>query len=739
MKKICFILCCMILFEGEWLNAQCQLIKSGFSEVFVDEFNDLNYSLERWDFKPGEWCIPCDDPNTPGTVNECPCDDQNTPNIIETCSGHVFDPNQVEISSGMLRLKCNKISPGIPTSCGVKQFKTGMIESKVAYPSAAMAIPKQNKYTLFEARILWPQGSTGIYPAFWMFGGGGEIDIAEFHGTHFVPAFIPGCHRTWQVDPSFNTEWHTYAVAWRLRDGASQTYKTTFFLDGKELWTQDVTQSNLNKGYHVILSNFCWNWAILENDFNEMLVDYVRVYESSHENVEAFKAEYFNLLNNTNAACHSREYSMDVGEDNQVFFNNNGWMYNYYYQGGPNGQWHLGPLASWNQNEVINGDVKVGPGNIVYFRGQDAKLHKYEWIQPGSWQHSIIPFIENESISHKEGSIAVGFGNQSPKLACALSTGRILVYQNNTWVLVNLPIWFSSTGIFKGDLTISGKYIYYRGADDKLYCCYYNGGNWTTRLVTDAFLQNIIVRNQPGSIVSSRVDNEAEQCFVIDANGWVRTVYVTGPDIWGYGFCTTSFDPNEVASSGSNLIVINDSERRLYYKSPAGDLRFYHFTGSGINGWHPGVIAPCDNANISPISNNIRTGVRNQIFYRDQNGYIKNVFWRCCESLNDCGARSPIFRADDDKNQSSIQIIDNNTDDRFSIHPNPTSNYFYISDTNNEELHVTIYDSQGKFIYVNEKYSNDTPIAIKDYPSGLYYLKIISGQVSSVLKILKVQ
>jgi hypothetical protein len=214
MKKICFIICLLVPFMEQSLNAQCQLIKSGFSEVFVDEFNRLSYSLEHWDFKDGEWCTGADG-----------CDDPNTPNIPETCNGNYFSPNQVEISGGILHLKSNKISPGMTTSCGVKHFLSSQIDSKVSYPSAAMAPAKQTKYTLFEARVLFPQGSTGIYPAFWMFGGGGqEIDIFEYHETHFTPAFFDGptwpvaCHREFQVDPDFNSKWHTYAVAWRVRE-----------------------------------------------------------------------------------------------------------------------------------------------------------------------------------------------------------------------------------------------------------------------------------------------------------------------------------------------------------------------------------------------------------------------------------------------------------------------------------------------------------------------------------------
>lgn len=64
--------------------------------------------------------------------------------------------------------------------------------------------------------------------------------------------------------------------------------------------------------------------------------------------------------------------------------------------------------------EYIAGDVVVGEGIQLFYRGTDGKIHTYYW-SAGSWHHDWLTGWNNpgyENVSAVPGSIAVGNGNQ---------------------------------------------------------------------------------------------------------------------------------------------------------------------------------------------------------------------------------------------------------------------------------------------------------------------------------------
>lgn len=176
---------------------------------------------------------------------------------------------------------------------------------KCKYTSARLITKKkfEQKYGRFEARIKIPKGQ-GMWSAFWMLGDNidkvgwakcGEIDIMEnigrepktVHGTIHGPGYegAKGIGSPYKLsgDSVFADDFHIYAVEWKEK-------KIEFFVDEKLY--QTLTPKNLPKGEKWVYDHpffLLLNLAIggewggnpdKTTIFpQEMLVDYVRVYE----------------------------------------------------------------------------------------------------------------------------------------------------------------------------------------------------------------------------------------------------------------------------------------------------------------------------------------------------------------------------------------------------------------------------------------------------------------------------
>ena len=83
---------------------------------------------------------------------------------------------------------------------------------------------------------------------------------------------------------------------------------------------------------------------------------------------------------------------------------------------------------------------------------------------------------------------------------------------------------------------------------------------------------------------------------------------------------------------------------------------------------------------------------------------------------------------------------DNNS---ISVFPNPASNYFIIrySSTTTENVHAILYNMSGKAVWtsgaINGSALNGQKVAVSQFASGLYYLKIMDekGAIQSVIKV----
>ncbi len=200
--------------------------------VFEDEFNGTQIDQNKWYtyFGYGDRCHG-DEPQ-------------------------VYLDNNVTVNNGILTLLF-KEQPGNYGTCGGttkwRQYSSGMVYSKSTY-----------LYGIFEAEIKIPSG-TGYWPAFWLWGTGGEIDIFEFYddetapelSTHKWPSDVHHRCTYTHKGVDYSNDYHTYTAYW-------DPYFVAFYIDGDLkyvhwLWytilgQSGITCNNLEAFHEYILS-----------------------------------------------------------------------------------------------------------------------------------------------------------------------------------------------------------------------------------------------------------------------------------------------------------------------------------------------------------------------------------------------------------------------------------------------------------------------------------------------------
>ena len=197
--------------------------------------------------------------------------------------------NLVHDGEGALRIIAREEEYSVGDVVG--DFTSGRIESRQSF-----------RYGRIEARVKAPAG-TGLWSAFWLLGnfeGGlqwpavGEIDIFELvedaselfstvHGSD-IDGNIWHRQNKLTAEESWANDWHVYAVDWSRESVA-------FSVDGDEYYRVNRDELKewelwpFDRSSHIILNVAVGgSWPAPPNDSSvfpaEMLVDYVRVYDS---------------------------------------------------------------------------------------------------------------------------------------------------------------------------------------------------------------------------------------------------------------------------------------------------------------------------------------------------------------------------------------------------------------------------------------------------------------------------
>lgn len=221
---------------------------------------------------------------------------------LHDVGGHGWGNNQLEFNTDRVENVKHDGNGSLVITARKEDYGTN------SYTSARIKTESKfdTKYGRVEARIRLPKGQ-GIWPAFWMLGANfsevgwpecGEIDIMEFRGqeTDTVqsslhgPGYsggspISGVFRNKEI--SFADDFHIFAVDW-------DPSRFTFWVDDQiiNVINSDVVRARGNWVYShpfFIILNVAVGGAYVGDPDDsttfpqEMLVDYVRVYERSQK------------------------------------------------------------------------------------------------------------------------------------------------------------------------------------------------------------------------------------------------------------------------------------------------------------------------------------------------------------------------------------------------------------------------------------------------------------------------
>lgn len=255
-----------------------KLAKSGWKMIWADEFEEAEISSGNWSHEVNCWG---------GGNNEEQC--------------YVDDSKNSFIDDGMLHIVALADNPPAPEG------------ESMPYSSARLVSRNKAdfKYGRFEARIQLPVGQ-GLWPAFWMlpsddeYGGwaaSGEIDIMEavnlspsansVHGTlHYGGSWPMNTHTGQAYHPPeyAGSTFYKYAIEWE--EGAIHWFVDDVHYQTQTEWHTDNGSfpAPFDQKFFLILNVAVGgNWPGTPNGATsfpqEMLVDYVRVYECSLDTV----------------------------------------------------------------------------------------------------------------------------------------------------------------------------------------------------------------------------------------------------------------------------------------------------------------------------------------------------------------------------------------------------------------------------------------------------------------------
>jgi hypothetical protein len=225
-------------------------VDASYKLIFYEEFTADALRTDRW------------------TPNWLGCPKCITPPVNVSREFAAYDPAQVRVSNGKLRLRV-KSSP-VTINSRTYPYRSGMVQShgKMEFT-----------YGYFEARIRLP--ASGVtnkianWPAWWIDGHkwptDGEVDVVEglegaacyhFHSSAGSPG---GC------SAKTFTGWHVYGALW-------EPGKLTYYYDGKVVGTIDrgVTSSPM----YLILNYAVGSYGGAIRVPTHMAVDYVHVYSN---------------------------------------------------------------------------------------------------------------------------------------------------------------------------------------------------------------------------------------------------------------------------------------------------------------------------------------------------------------------------------------------------------------------------------------------------------------------------
>jgi len=228
---------------------------TNYQLVFDDEFNGTSIDASKWN-QVGPWGLP----------------------VASPWSGHFTYPSfsgnfsNVSEANGLATITIHNTGggPGGTWTGGVLSTNTA----------------KYFTYGFFEARVKLPAAGNGIWPAFWLVGGNGEIDIMEFFGydATTIPQTLMPQHQVRSSNADWTQDYHLFQALWTPT-------RVTFYIDNVQTGSFASPAVTIPAQPMTMILNFdVGPWAgsnppsyLYPNSSTPttaaMNIDYVRVYQ----------------------------------------------------------------------------------------------------------------------------------------------------------------------------------------------------------------------------------------------------------------------------------------------------------------------------------------------------------------------------------------------------------------------------------------------------------------------------
>lgn len=242
-------------------------------------------------------------------------------------------------------------------------------------------------------------------------------------------------------------------------------------------------------------------------------------------------------------------------------------------------------------------------------------------------------------------------------------------------------------------------------------------------------------------------ENSAFSAGALGADGSSSPVLVnctvtnnTSTDV-GAGLYTGSYNADGTASNEPILINCIVIGNHATWGGPV-DLRIWHddyfyvshsILGTGFTSFGSGILYnnPTFNSDYSltQSSAGVDAGVTSDVL--DPGNYIPTI-----DINGNVRDSNPDMGCFEYKNNTGISFA-KNTNSQFDIYPNPSSDFFTIKNSGNNDktYQMVIYDNIGKAVF-SEKVKNESRVNISDLRSGIYVVTLTDGKQQNSQKLI---
>jgi beta-glucanase (GH16 family) len=758
--------------------AQSKLDLSSYHVAFEDNFNYASHadlvSNSPWKFTPSGYLTLI------GNASE----------------DEYYDASAASVANGYLTLQATPLATPFDytytynnvTTTKTLHYKSGWIEFKDNYVGDLFPCNGQPAgtcggwshgytYGIFEVRCKLAPG-LGTWPAFWLYNGPTEIDVFEgyddkrklYNNIHYNPdqatidanpGLRRGCQNMFekQGGADLTQEFHNYAVAWTPQ-------KVTFFFDGREIRSVDNTVANGIPTFGVpatIIANLAinntadstswpsnpyYNGTSTVNQYHtEMVVDYIRVWKPNTANDyshykfdEAWKTVAIDPSGGSSrqVAAAPGNLSASATTGQVMYHGGDGWLRRYYPSGNGYAYEVIQP-SFWQGSMQVQGDVVMGDGNFVAYKGVDNRV-QYYYYDNGVWHHNWADdgWARNDQstrVSDQPGALVLVSGVGNSLLFYRGLDNRMHQLQytgggSNGWVHTLLPASITAQQV-AGDVGVYGGQVYYAGADGRLQSYWNNNGTYQHAWI-DANWGNPAteISTQYGALTAS-----AQGVYYRGADNRIHRYYYANGG-WNHEPLPTSADWAVAQVAGK----LTNSGGQLFYRGSDGKMQlFYPIQGgsSWVHDWPSswGYLSPATALN----GDNFSVGGANQpIFFKNPAGLVGKLEWGPSENLNpECasnlnngaGLHNPtavVYRGMGPNGSPSAAPQAQPAEASYHLYPNPADGEVTLSNLpGGADCTVTVYNNQGQVVLRAEPARNgQAQLSTRTLKNGLYVVRV---------------